>query len=131
MVLYPWVGPELVANEWVVGKLCHVFDLVGSGAPSGPLISRGTSEEECFRAMRPVLLLLLHAFPAKRQGASCKQAAVKGCHNPPLVGLAISKQDPTNRGHGAQYLYRPPPARAGLHPIVSTSHEISSYGKLR
>ncbi len=28
----------------------------------------------------------------------------------PLVGLARSKQDPINRGHGAQYLYRPPPA---------------------
>ncbi len=25
---------------------------------------------------------ILHAFPAKRQGASCRQAAVKGCHNP-------------------------------------------------
>ena len=27
----------------------------------------------------------------------------------PLVGLARSNQDPINRGHGAQYLYRPPP----------------------
>jgi len=30
----------------------------------------------------------------------------------PLDGLAKSKQDPINRGHGAQYLYRPPPAGA-------------------
>ncbi len=30
----------------------------------------------------------------------------------PLVGLARSKQDPVNRVHGAQYLYRPPPAGA-------------------
>ncbi len=30
----------------------------------------------------------------------------------PLVGLARSKQDPIDRGHGAQYLYRPPPAGA-------------------
>ena len=37
-------------------------------------------------------------FPAKRQGASCRQAAVKGCHNPTLLGLARSKQDPINRG---------------------------------
>ena len=29
----------------------------------------------------------------------------------PLVGLARSKQDPINRGHGAQYLYRPPASR--------------------
>ncbi len=49
--LYPWVGPELVENDWVVEKLCHVFVLVGSNAPSGPLISRGTSEEESFRAI--------------------------------------------------------------------------------
>ena len=28
----------------------------------------------------------------------------------PLDGLARSKQDPINPWHGAQYLYRPPPA---------------------
>ncbi len=28
------------------------------------------------------LLLLLLAFPARRQGTSCRQAAIKGCHNP-------------------------------------------------
>ncbi len=33
-----------------------------------------------------LLLLLLHAFPAKRQGASCRQAAVEGWHDPyPLL----------------------------------------------
>ena len=31
----------------------------------------------------------------------------------PLVGLARSKQDPINRGRGAQYLYRPPPRGPG------------------
>ena len=30
----------------------------------------------------------------------------------PLVGLVRSKQKPINHGHGAQYLYRPPPAGA-------------------
>ena len=35
---------------------------------------------------------------------------LKAATIPPLVGLARSKQDPINRGHGAQYLYRPPPA---------------------
>ncbi len=30
----------------------------------------------------------------------------------PFHGLARSKQDPINRGHGAQNLYRPPPAGA-------------------
>ncbi len=36
--------------------------------------------------VRTIYLLLsclfLHAFPAKRQGASCRQAAVEGCQNP-------------------------------------------------
>ena len=32
----------------------------------------------------------------------------------PLVGLARSKQDPINGGHGAQYLYHPPPAGAKI-----------------
>ncbi len=32
----------------------------------------------------------------------------------PLVGLARSKQDPINGGHGAQYLYCPLPAGAKL-----------------
>ncbi len=58
--------------------------------------------------------LLLHAFPAKRQGASCRQAAVKAATILPLVGLARSKQDPINRGHGAQYLYCTPPAGANI-----------------
>ena len=34
---------------------------------------------------------------------------VKAAKFLPLVGLARSKQDPINRGHGAQCLYRPPP----------------------
>ena len=42
----------------------------------------------------------------------CRQAAVKAAKILPLDGLARSKQDPINRGHGAQYLYHPPPARA-------------------
>ena len=41
-----------------------------------------------------------------------RQAAVKAAKILPHVGLATSKQDPINRGHGAQYLYPPPPAGA-------------------
>ena len=41
-----------------------------------------------------------------------RQAAVKAAKILPLVGHARSKQDSINRGHGAQYLYRPPPAGA-------------------
>ena len=47
----------------------------------------------------------------------------------PLVGLARSKQDPINRGHGAQYLYRPPPAGATDIEVASNPrhhHSIST-----
>ena len=45
----------------------------------------------------------------------------------PLVGLARSKQDPINRGHGAQYLYRWARFWSLVHDPVPTqlfSHEI-------
>ena len=52
----------------------------------------------------------------------CRQAAIKAANILLLIGLARSKQDPINRGHGAQYLYRPPPAGA----TVSISSLFSS-----
>ena len=59
------------------------------------------------------LLLFLHAIPAKRgKGRPADKLQVKAAKFLPLVGLARSKHDPINRGHGAQYLYRPPPAEA-------------------
>ncbi len=42
----------------------------------------------------------------------CRQAAVKAAEILPLDGLARFKQDPINRGHGVQYLHRPPPPGA-------------------
>ena len=45
-----------------------------------------------------LLSLLVNAFPAQKQGASCRQAAINFCHVLPLVGLAKSKKDPINRG---------------------------------
>ncbi len=44
----------------------------------------------------------------------CRQAAVEAATILPLDGLARSKQDQINGGHGAQYLYRPPPAGANV-----------------
>ena len=37
---------------------------------------------------------------------------VKAAENLSFAGLAISKRDPINRGDGAQYIVRPPPAGA-------------------
>jgi hypothetical protein len=48
----------------------------------------------------------------ERQGASANKLQVKAAKSFTLAGLARSKQDPINGGHGAQYLYRPPPAGA-------------------
>ena len=48
-------------------------------------------------------LLILYAVPAKRQGACADKLQVKAARILPLVGLARSKQDPINRGHGAEY----------------------------
>ena len=44
-----------------------------------------------------------------RLQTSCSQGLP---HILPLVGFARSKRGPINRGHGAQYFYRPPPAGA-------------------
>jgi hypothetical protein len=40
-------------------------------------------------------------FLPKEARCVCRQAAGKGCQNPPLVGHARLKQDPVNHGHGA------------------------------
>ncbi len=59
---------------------------LGRGRTTLFVAHRLTTAAQCDQVtyyMQPSLLvLLLHAFPAKRQGASCKQAAVKSCHNP-------------------------------------------------
>ena len=54
----------------------------------------------------------------------CRQAAVKAAKILPLDGLARSKQDPINRGHGAQYLYRPMPAWAGIGFVLLKTRKI-------
>ena len=56
-----------------------------------------------------LLLLLLHAFLPKGKLRPADKLQLKAATILPLVGLARTKQDPINRGHGAQYLYRPPP----------------------
>ena len=50
-------------------------------------------------------LLILHAIPAKRQGASAGKLHVEAAKILHFIGIARSKQGPVKRGHGAQYLY--------------------------
>ena len=80
---------------------------------SSPNTARGaTSPCICVITIK-LLLLLLHADSAKRGKVSpADKLQVKAANFLPLVGLARSKQDPIKCGHGAQYLYRPPPAGA-------------------
>ena len=62
-----------------------------------------------------IFIIIITRFSCRRQGASADKLHVKAAKFLPLVGLARSKQDPINRGHGAQYLYRPSPAGAKDH----------------
>ena len=50
-----------------------------------------------------VILIIITCFSCRRQGASADKLHVKAAKFLPFVGLARSKQDPTSRGHGAQY----------------------------
>ena len=58
------------------------------------------------------IIIIITSFSCLEARCVCRQAAVKAAKILPLVGLARSKQAPINRRHGAQYLYRPPPAKA-------------------
>ena len=63
----------------------------------------------CFPKYFCVLHQTFTRFSCLEARYVCRQAAVMAAKILPLVGLA---QDPINRGHGAQYIYRPPPAGA-------------------
>ena len=56
-----------------------------------------------------IAILSSDNFPAK-QGMSCRQAALRGCHNPtPFLSRQIQARP--KRGHGAQHSYRHPASR--------------------
>ena len=58
------------------------------------------------------IIIIIARFSCLEARCVCRQTAVKATKILPLVGLPRFKQDPINRGYGAQYLYRPPPAGA-------------------
>ena len=59
-----------------------------------------------------IINIIITPFFCLEARCVCRQAAAKAAKILPLVGLARSKQDPINRGHGAQYFCRHPPAGA-------------------
>ena len=54
-----------------------------------------------------IIIVIITRFSCLEARWVCRQAAVKAFKILPLVGLARSKQDPINRGHGAQYYTAP------------------------
>ncbi len=63
-------------------------------------------------ASQTIIIIVITRFSCRRQGASADKLHVKAAKFLLLLGLARSKQDAINRGHGAQYVHRPPPAGA-------------------
>ncbi len=59
-----------------------------------------------------IIIIILTRISCRREGASADKLHVKAAKFLLLVGLARLKQYLINRGHDAQYLYRPPPAGA-------------------
>ena len=59
-----------------------------------------------------IIIIIMTRISCLEARRVCRRAAVKAAKILPLVRLARAKQDPINREHGAQYLYRPPPAGA-------------------
>ncbi len=59
-----------------------------------------------------MIVILKAYFLARGKVRPAGKLQLKAAAILPLLGLARFKQDPINRGHGAQYLCRPPPARA-------------------
>jgi hypothetical protein len=73
----------------------------------------GQSETCTQTTLKPYSIIIITRFACREARCVCRQAAVKAAKFLPLVGLARSKQDPINRGHGwAQHIwpavYMPP-----------------------
>ena len=126
-----WWAEKEFANERE-SRICFVHCLVPKvtqvlvmtvGPQMEHTVMQATS---IFSEYRCDISLLSHAFPAKRQGASAKMLQLKAADILPLDGLARFKQDPINRGYGAQN--RPPPAVALLHCIYDYSMHGRSWG---
>ena len=77
------------------------------------LIGGGFREENvgCLNTYS-IIIIIITRFSCLEARCVCRQAAVKAAKTLPFVGLARSKQDLINGGHGAQYFYQPPPAGA-------------------
>ncbi len=73
-----------------------------------------------------ITVLSLHDFPAKRQGMSCRQAAVEGIHNPTpcRTHLPSKTHQPWAQ---CSVLYRSPPARSrgGQWDLINAVHYLS------
>ena len=99
------------AAERAIHYACAQFN-VGQFQSQRIDVQAATRQKMQVRSLHLSFLFIITRFSCRRQGASADKLHVKAAKFLPLVGLARSKQDLFNRGHGAQYLYRPPPAGA-------------------
>ena len=77
-------------------------------APAWQRVSTDTQRQPCTAATRDQesstkMIVIAHCFCQDRQVASADKLQVKAAKILPVVRLARTKQDPINRGYGAQF----------------------------
>ena len=101
---------ELSPSDCMLFKLlkrtCKISDAPHTIAPLAFIKANAAA------SLHAPLSLLLHASPAKRQGASCKQAAGEGCHNPTPCWTRQTQARP-NQPWACCSVFIPPPASRG------------------
>ncbi len=64
-----------------------------------------------------IVINIIRRIPCQGKVRPADKLQVKAATILHLVGLARSTQDPINRGHGAEYFFRPPPAGVSTYMI--------------
>ena len=107
---------QQVEDILYLGALCcrvlaHALHLLQQNADAAGVAAAERQHRRLLHRIRPrpapmhTSYLIIHAIPAKRgKLRPADKLQVKAAKFLPLVGLARSRQDPINRGHGVQYL---------------------------
>jgi hypothetical protein len=76
---------------------------VPHGRPAHAHAPQAAPQEVGISQAQIIINSIISCFSCLAARCVCRQAASKAANCLPLVGLTRSKEDPTNRGHGAQY----------------------------
>ncbi len=109
-------------------RSCRQLGCLAAREPTVSLSSTVLAATLCCMVKRAKLLIIIiisHFLP-RGKVRPADELQLKAATILPLVGLARSKQDPVTRGHGAQYLYRPPPAGAKPNHCKPQYHPFAS-----